>query len=161
MKAHHGKLFAISKTSSQIGTPPNYRIFILILLAFGGSSFAQMTLMAQAQSAGGTPTAGAPITITLQDALQRARLNDPQYRSAITDLDLAREDRLQARASLLPNVNYNNSFTYTQGTAPLPANCASSAVGCPTSRFIANNGVHEYISQAEVHQAVSLTNFAD
>ena len=31
----------------------------------------------------------------------------------------------------------------------------------PTSRFIANNGVHEYISQADVHEALSLTNFAD
>src|SRR5260370_17230202 len=126
MKAHHGKLFAVGKTSSQIGTAPNYWIFILILLAFGGSSFAQMTLMAQAQSAGGTPTAGAPITITLQDALQRARLNDPQSRSAITHLRLPRKDRVQARASLLPNVNYNNSFTYTQVTAPMPANCAAS-----------------------------------
>jgi outer membrane protein TolC len=34
-------------------------------------------------------------------------------------------------------------------------------VGCPTSKFIANNGVHEYISQADVHEALSLTNFAD
>jgi outer membrane protein TolC len=88
-------------------------------------------------------------------------LNDPQYRSATTDLGLAREDRVQARAGLLPNLNYNNSFIYTQGTGPLPANCASSASGCPSSKFIANNGVHEYISQADLHQSLSLTNLAD
>jgi outer membrane protein TolC len=100
------------------------------------------------------------LTITLQDALQRARLNDPQYRSAITDLGVAREDRVQSRAGLQPNVNFDNSFIYTQGTGRLPTDCLTSTAGCPTSRFIANNGVHEYISQADVHETVSLTNFA-
>ena len=88
-------------------------------------------------------------------------MNDPQYRSAVTDLGLAREDRVQARAGLLPDANYNNSFIYTEGTGPVPASCQTSTLGCPTSRFIANNGVHEYISQANVHESVSLTNFAD
>src|ERR1700722_5440256 len=102
------------------------------------------TGFAQGQAAGATPAqdstpaapSGAPLTITLQDALQRARMNDPQYRTAMTDLGLAREDRVQARSGLLPGVNYNSSFIYTQGT------------GTPgATKFIANNGVHEYISQ--------------
>ena len=90
-----------------------------------------MTFTVLPQSGGATPTSGAPITITLQDALQRARQNDPQYRSAVTDLGLAREDRVQARAGVLPNLNYNNSFIYTQGTGPLPANCAAATAGMP------------------------------
>ena len=107
-----------------------------------------------------TPLSAAPpLTITLQDALERARVTDPQYHAALTDLGVARGDRVQARAGLLPNVNYNNSFIYTQGTGQ-PLGCALTAT-CPTSRYIANNGVHEYISQADAHQAVSLTNFAD
>ena len=139
---------------SYIGSHPRLLIPILVLLVLTSQSFAQVTLAAQAQ--------GAPLTLTLQDALQRARMNDPQYRSAVTDLGLAREDRVQARAGLLPDVNYNNSFIYTQGTGPVPANCQTSPLGCTTgSRFIANNGVHEYISQADVHQALSLTNIAD
>src|ERR1035438_1117931 len=138
---------------SHIGQRAMHGIFILGLLAASTVGFAQITLTAQNQ--------GAPLTITLQDALQRARQNDPQYRSAITDLGVAREDRVQARSGLLPNLNYNNSFVYTQGTGPLPASCATSTLGCPTSKFIANNGVHEYIGQADVHHAVSLTNFAD
>ena len=161
MKTHQSHLVVAKKTPSHIGPDSKPWIFILVLLALGGSSFAQVTLTAQTQSASATPTSGAPITITLQDALQRARLNDPQYRSAITGLGLAREDRVQARAGLLPNLNYNNSFIYTQGTGPLPVNCKTNTLGCPTSKFIANNGVHEYISQADVHQALSLTNFAD
>jgi len=128
-------------------------VFSLVLIAPTGRSFAQVAAANQNQSA--------PLTITLQDALQRARQNDPQYRSVITDLGVAREDRVQARAGLLPNVSYNNSFIYTQGTGPLPATCQTSTAGCPTSRFIANNGVHEYISQANAHEALSLTNVAD
>jgi outer membrane protein TolC len=134
---------------------------ILVFLLAGGSSFAQVTITEQAQGAGATPTSGAPVTITLQDALERARASNPQYRSAITDLGLAREDRVQARAALLPNVNYDTSFIYTEGTGPLPVACANPTLGCPTSRFIANNGVHEYISQGNAHEALSLTNFAD
>lgn len=161
MKTHQINPVASEIHPSRIGPGSNLWLFILVPLAVCGSSFAQVTFTVSPQSAGATPTSGAPITITLQDALQRARQNDPQYRSALTDLGLAREDRVQARAGVLPNLNYNNSFIYTQGTGPLPANCAATTVGCPTSKFIANNGVHEYISQADVHQSLSLTNLAD
>ena len=161
MNTHPSKLVAAEKRSFQIGFVQKYWILILVLLGFVASGFAQVAATAQTQDTSATATSGAPVTITLQDTLQRARLNDPQYRSAITDLGLAREDRVQARAGLLPNVNYDNSFIYTQGTGSLPVNCANSTLGCPTSKFIANNGVHEYMSQADVHQAVSLTNFAD
>ncbi len=161
MNTHPSKLVAAEKRSFQIGFVQKYWILILVLLGFVASGFAQVAATAQTQDTSATATSGAPVIITLQDTLQRARLNDPQYRSAITDLGLAREDRVQARAGLLPNVNYDNSFIYTQGTGSLPVNCANSTLGCPTSKFIANNGVHEYMSQADVHQAVSLTNFAD
>jgi outer membrane protein TolC len=142
----------LTKSRSHIGPSGIHLILILVLLAAAQSFAQEQTLTANTQSANASPQSGAPVTITLQDALQRAKLNDPQYRSAITDLGLAREDRVQARAGLLPNVNYNNSFIYTQGTG-VPSVAAS--------KYIANNGVHEYISQADVHQALSLTNFAD
>jgi outer membrane protein len=141
------------RTRCHIGQTLLRVITILALSAPACWSFAQVTPPA--------PNPGAPVTLTLQDALQRARMNDPQYRSAVTDLGLAREDRVQARAGLLPDVSYNNSFVYTQGTGSLPVSCTTTTVGCPTFRFIANNGVHEYISQADVHESVSLTNFAD
>jgi outer membrane protein TolC len=108
-----------------------------------------------------TQTSNAPLTITLQDALERAKANDPQYASARTDVGLAKGDRVQARAALLPSVNYNTSFIYTQGTGPLPVECQVPNANCPTSRFIANNGVHEYISQGGVHESLSFTNVAD
>ena len=86
----------------------------------------------------------APITLTLQDALQRAKKNNPEYRSAVTEFGVAKQDRVQSRAALLPSVNYNAAFIYTEG-----------------NRFVANNGVHEYISQGNVHEDISLANFAD
>ena len=152
MKSYRNQFHAGTKSHSHIGPCEILWILILVLLAAAQSFAQEQTLTANTQSANASPQSGAPVTITLQDALQRAKLNDPQYRSAITDLGLAREDRVQARAGLLPNVNYNNSFIYTQGTG-VPS--------VATSKYIANNGVHEYISQADVHQALSLTNFAD
>jgi outer membrane protein TolC len=104
----------------------------------------------------------APITLTFQDALQRARTNNPQYRSALTELGLAKEDRVQSRAALLPNVNYNAAFIYTQGTRnTVQPGCTPPNCTAPVPRFIANNGVHEYISQGDIHQDLSLGKVAD
>jgi outer membrane protein TolC len=145
--------FVLSIPRSRFGVALRASFFILVLVCAKGSGFAQATLATQASTA--------PLTITFQDALQRAHQNSPEYRSALTDLGLAREDRVQARASLLPDVNYNTSYIYSQGTGPLAPNCQATVVGCPPFRFIANNAVHEYASQANVHEAVSLTKLAD
>lgn len=90
----------------------------------------------------------APMTLTLQDALTRAQANEPQYRAALTQYGVARQQTVQARAGLLPNVNYNAQFLYTQGNG---------AAG----RFIAANGVHEYVSEGNVHQNLSLQTAAE
>jgi outer membrane protein TolC len=76
---------------------------------------------------------GAPLTITLQDALERARGNDPQFLSAEVDAKLAHEDRLQARAAMLPGVNSTNQYLGTQGNGVLPS-----------GRYVSNDGVHLY-----------------
>ncbi len=100
------------------------------------------------QNTGSAPS-NAPLTLTLQDALERAKKNNPEYRAAVTEFGLAKEDRVQSRAALLPSVNYNAAFIYTEGN------------GTAASRFVANNGVHEYISQGNVHQEISLATIAD
>jgi outer membrane protein TolC len=156
VKTYPNQFPAGNKMHSQIGPARLVWILILVLLV-AGEGFAQVQeLAAQSPGINSGPQVGAPVTITLRDALQRARLNDPQYRSATTDLGLAREDRVQARAGLLPNLSFNGSFIYSQGTGVAPP----PGVTAPP-RFIANNGVHEYISQADLHQSLSLTNLAD
>jgi len=87
----------------------------------------------------------APVpTITLEDALQRARANSVQFQAAITESKVAHEDYVQARAALLPSLSYTNQYLYTEGN------------GTPSGRFIASNGVHEYLSQGNAHQALNL-----
>jgi outer membrane protein len=101
----------------------------------------------------GTSATGAPLRLTLQDALDRARKNSTQFQAAVTTAGLAREDRRQAFASLLPTVTYNNSAIYTQGTG-VGNQAANSNLGPVV--FIANNAVHEYISQGNVHETIDL-----
>jgi outer membrane protein TolC len=120
-----------------------------------GSLLLSLTLAASAQTFNvvtaedNVPTT-APLTLTLQDALQRAKKTNPEYRLAETEYGSARQDVVITRSALLPNVNYNAAFAYTQGG------------GVPgVGRFIANNGVHEYTSQGDVHQGISLGAFAD
>ena len=121
-----------------------------VLLALVASC-AQAAPAAQTASSGtnNAPASAVTISLTLADALARARANSPQFQAALTQLGLAREDRVQARAALLPGVDYDNGFIYTEGN------------GTPSGRFIANNGVHEYISQGAVQQAVGLGQVAD
>jgi outer membrane protein len=95
-------------------------------------------------------TAPAPLRITLQDALALARKNSTQFQAALTDSALARQDRYQAATALLPSVNYNNQALYTQSNGP------GNGV-----RYIANNAVHEYISQANVHESIDLTSISN
>lgn len=93
----------------------------------------------------------APAPLTLQQVLALARQNSPQFQAAVTAASLAREDRTQARNALLPSASYENSALYTQGTPAL-----AQAAGANSVLFIANNAVHEYISQANVHEAIDV-----
>lgn len=108
----------------------------------------QSSLSAMVQPPASNPT-GAPLTITLSDALERAKLNSPQFQAALNEYMAAREDRAQARAVLLPTAGYMNQYLYTQGN------------GTPSGRFIANNGVHEYLSQLNVHEALTFSQIAE
>jgi len=96
-----------------------------------------------------TPASGAPLRISLQDALALARKNEPTYRSLVTDASIAREDRVQARDALLPTANFVTSDLYTQ-----PNNSIYRV------RYIANNAPHEYVSQGNVHEQLDLASFA-
>jgi outer membrane protein TolC len=91
-----------------------------------------------------------PLRLTLQDALERARRNCVAYQAAVTDAGIAHEDKKQSIAALLPSVNYNNSAIYTEGNG----------VGDQV-KFIANNAIHEYVSQGNVHEGLDLASIAE
>ncbi|MBS1874626.1 MAG: TolC family protein [Acidobacteria bacterium] len=89
-------------------------------------------------AAGQTP-ADAPLTLTLDDALARARANAPQLLSANIAAQLAREDSRQAKAALLPEVATLNQFIYTQPN------------GQASGTFISNDGPRVYNNWVNVH----------
>ena len=124
------------------------RVFLGTALA---GSMVTSCVLAQQGNQLAASNAAAPITITLQDALTRAQANEPQYRAALTEYGVAKESRVQSRAALLPSVNYNAAFLYTEGNGTRSG----------TGRFIANNGVHEYLSEGNAHQALSLQDVAE
>ncbi len=132
--------------SRKILNPPVVACAVLISLMGTNLVCGQQPTLSVSPS---NPGAGAPLTITLQDALTRARTNEPQYQAALTQYGVARQTTTQARAGLLPNLNYNAAFLYTQGN------------GTTSGRFIAANGVHEYVSEANVHQSLSLQTAAE
>ena len=82
----------------------------------------------------GPEQSGAPITVTLKDALDRARKLDPQMAAADADAKSAREDRLQARNALLPNFNAVSDYLGTQGNGGRVSD----------GRFVTNDGIHIY-----------------
>jgi outer membrane protein TolC len=95
----------------------------------------------------GSAAASPAIRLTLEDALARARKNSTQFQSAQTDAAIARQDRYQAGAALLPSVTYNNQALSTQ-------------VHQGNVIFIANNAAHEYVSQANVHESIDLVSIS-
>jgi outer membrane protein TolC len=96
------------------------------------------TCLAAAQA----PPPVAP-ALSLAQAQARARANSPDFAAALAAQDIAAAQHTQARAALLPALSYNNSYIYTQGF-----------------RFIANNAVHEYLSQGNLHEALDFGAFA-
>ena len=88
--------------------------------------------------------AAPPSVVTLKDALERARQNDAQFQAAATDAQVAAGDRVQAKASLLPNISHTTQYQGTQGNGQTP-----------NGRFVTNDGVHVYRSWMVLHQDLS------
>lgn len=107
-----------------------------------------------AQQASPAPQAG--VTISLDEAIRRAQTSDPSYRSAVTDRGVAGLDHSLARSALLPGVVYHNQFVYTSPgqLAAVAPTATTTAVASGTPIFIANNSIHEYVSQASITETV-------
>jgi outer membrane protein TolC len=84
---------------------------------------------------------GAPETVTLQDAIQRAQKIYSQYLSTVTDAQSAREDARQARSAMLPSFGYTQQFLGTQGNGKTPS-----------GRYVTNDGVHVYRLWGVMHE---------
>jgi outer membrane protein TolC len=101
-----------------------------IALALFSSAYAQ---------APPSPAPAVPLSLTLHDAMERAQKYSQQTFNANIDALLAHEDRVQAKASLLPAVNGFSQYIYTQGNHT------------PTGIFVPNDGVHVYTNTLSAH----------
>jgi len=90
-----------------------------------------------------------PVQLSLSSALALARKNSTVYNAALVEAGSAGIDRALARDALLPQVNFNNEYLYTQSNQHGGV------------RFIANNAVHEYTSQGNAHESIALAGLAN
>src|SRR5690348_2204148 len=139
------------------------KLLRLLILAVGVGILPVASQGQAQQAAPATASTQAPLTLTLQDALKRARANSVPYQAALTDQGVAHEDQVQARAALLPKVNYQNEFIYTQpaGGPTESANPGTTASGAQAPRFIANNSVHEYLSEGVAEESLGYAQYSD
>jgi outer membrane protein TolC len=122
--------------------PPTLRTTALLLcvaVVRAGAQTAPPLSLAHPEEA-----AGPPLVLTLHDALERARQNDVPYQTSVTDAEIAREDRVQARSSLLPAFSYTTQYL---GNSPNGVN--------PNGRFVSLDGVKMYRAWGVMHQEVS------
>ena len=118
--------------------------------------FAAAALAACAQTPeSAAPAASQPQVITLDEAIRRAEASDPAYATARANGSTAALDRSIARAALLPNVSYNNQGIYTEPNGAFGPSPEGGS-GDPLPRFVANNGIREYLSQAVVNETLGL-----
>ncbi|HKD06262.1 MAG TPA: TolC family protein [Bryobacteraceae bacterium] len=118
-------------------------IAALLVCLLGAAAKSQTPAFGQAQAPAPPPaqsTAPAIPSITLQDAINRARQYGNQIQTANLAVLLAKEDTVQAKTLRLPTLNAFNQFIYTEGN------------GTPSGVFVANDGVHVYNEQAIVHE---------
>jgi outer membrane protein TolC len=119
------------------------------------ASLGQQTQLSAFQPS--APAAPAPGAITLEDALTRARANEPAFAAAVAANKVAALDHSIARSALLPSVVYHNQYLYTQPAhGPTQSANASAAATTSVPRFIGNNSVHEYTSQGVVSETIGV-----
>ena len=134
----------------QFGTLARRLVLSLLVAAAVLSSQGQTP----GDAANPAPTAQ-PVVITLEEAIHRAEANEPAYAAALAQNKVSSLDRYIARGALLPGVVYHNQAIYTQ-----PNGVATTTATEPAQKFIANNAVHEYASQASVNETFGLAGVA-
>jgi outer membrane protein TolC len=100
------------------------------------------------------PSPKAAATVTLDDAIRLAETNEPSFAAAAAESRAAALERKDAKAGLLPSVVFHNQYLFTQSNGSFTTSDSGHAQSLP--KFIANNAVHEYTSQASVNETIGL-----
>jgi outer membrane protein TolC len=124
---------------------------LVFSLCLVGLASAPVVLYAQQVSA--TPIV-ASTSISLDEAIVRARANEPNFAASLAASRISALDRSIARSALLPTAVYHNQYLYTQPNGS--TNQAGSTGSQAAPRFISNNAVREYASQGVVNETIGL-----
>jgi outer membrane protein TolC len=134
----------------------SHRMLRISFIVLAWSSGAVLAQQASPPSPSNLTTTSsiAPSAITLDEAIARARGNEPNFAAAVAATRVAALDHSIARAALFPTVSYHNQVLYTQ---PNGATNGGGPVGSQAApRFIANNAVREYASQGVISETLGL-----
>ena len=109
-----------------------------------------------------TGTAQAPTVgpVTLEQAIQLAEKNQPNLAAALAESRATALERKDAKAALLPSVVFHNQYLYTQSNRTA-ATTKQGGVSQSLPIFIANNAVHEYVSQGVVTETIGVLGLAN
>lgn len=133
-----------------------FALSVAVFCASGGPARAQNDPESAAvsqnsqQTAQPSATTGAPLTLTLADALARAQKNSPDFQRALSAVKIAKSNQTQARAAMLPSFSNSTQYLNTQGNGI-----------SPVGRFVTNDGVHVYREWLVVHQDLPGSFFMD
>ncbi len=102
-----------------------------------------------------TPSPTQPETLTLDQAISRAMVNEPVFVAAQAERQALALERTNARVTLLPTATYHTQAIYTQPNG-VPASRIGQTTDAPSPVFIANNAVREYASQGVFNETLGL-----
>jgi outer membrane protein TolC len=155
--------FSVASGFGQTGSAPVEAVPAVTINAPTPAHLSSATEVQSPLSRSGSAQQTPPVRIQLDDAITRARANEPAFAIAAAQAKIAKVDQSIARSALLPSAVYHNQFLYTQGGAGFITNPVRAAdpnlAGSSAPRFIANNAVHEYISQGSVTETIGPQGF--
>jgi outer membrane protein TolC len=134
----------------RVGGPKRPALHLLVFALLSSPAIAQTPAAPPLPLAQLQRPPSAPIVVTLEDALSRARANDSTFLSSLTDATVAHEDRVQARASLLPTITGTTQYLGNQPST------SDTGVVNGNGRFVSLDGVNMYRIWGVVHQDLSL-----
>ena len=146
--------FALGRQPQFPRLVPGSALLLILPLVLSGRA------QTQAPSVPAGPAAGAQgAAITLDEAVRRAEGNEPIYAAALASRRSAALDKGIARAGLLPNAAWFNQGLYTEPNGSY-GQTGQNGTPEPLPKFIANNGVREYFSQAVVNENLGISQVA-
>jgi len=138
--------FEPSQRRRRIGVMAGLHFLLILIVVSFASAFGQAAGEVPAHD---STVQSKPVVITLEEAIKRAEANEPLYAASLAESLAAGQERWVARKDLLPSVGYHNQALYTQTDR-----------GQTIPRFIANNAMREYTSQAVVNETLGMGRLA-